>query len=39
MVAIAQRAGGNVHRVEAPWGEAIDPAHLKEAIDKKGYQE
>ena len=34
MEAIAQRAGANVFRVEAPWGQAIDPVHLKDAIDK-----
>lgn len=34
MEAIAQRAGGNVHRVEAPWGQTIDPEQLRKAVDK-----
>ena len=34
MEAIAQRAGGNVHKVEAPWGQSVDPEDLKKAIDK-----
>jgi alanine-glyoxylate transaminase/serine-glyoxylate transaminase/serine-pyruvate transaminase len=34
MGAIARRAGGNVQRVEAPWGQTINPALLKDAIEK-----
>jgi alanine-glyoxylate transaminase/serine-glyoxylate transaminase/serine-pyruvate transaminase len=32
MEAIAQRAGGVVHRVEAPWGSAIEPDQLERAV-------
>ena len=34
MDAIARRAGGNVRRVEAPWGEVVQPDQLKKAIDE-----
>lgn len=34
MEAIAERAGGNVRRVEAPWGEAVRPEQLRKAIDE-----
>jgi alanine-glyoxylate transaminase/serine-glyoxylate transaminase/serine-pyruvate transaminase len=32
MSQIMERAGANVHRVEAPWGEPIEPSKLAEAL-------
>ncbi len=32
MADIAERAGAKVTKVEAPWGESIDPQHVKEAL-------
>ena len=34
MEAIAERAGGNVRRVEAPWGQAVRPEQLRKAIEE-----
>ncbi len=34
MEAIAERAGGNVRRVEAPWGQAVQPEQLRKAIEE-----
>lgn len=34
MEAIAQRAGGIVHRVEAPWGSVVEPDQLQRAIEE-----
>ncbi len=34
MADIAERCGAKVIRVEAPWGEAIDPQQVKEALEK-----
>jgi alanine-glyoxylate transaminase/serine-glyoxylate transaminase/serine-pyruvate transaminase len=33
MAEIAERCGARVTRVEAPWGEPIDPAQVKEALE------
>ncbi|WP_224268941.1 pyridoxal-phosphate-dependent aminotransferase family protein [Haloprofundus salinisoli] len=33
MASMAQRAGGEVVEVEAPWGEPLDPADVQEAFD------
>jgi len=32
MASMAERAGGSVVRVEAPWGEPLDPADVREAV-------
>ncbi|MCB9263903.1 MAG: alanine--glyoxylate aminotransferase family protein [Lewinellaceae bacterium] len=34
MADIAERCGARVTRVEAPWGEPIDPQRVKEALEK-----
>ena len=34
MEAIAERAGGNVRRVEAPWGQTVRPEQLRKAIEE-----
>jgi alanine-glyoxylate transaminase / serine-glyoxylate transaminase / serine-pyruvate transaminase len=34
MTDVAARAGANVTRVDRPWGEVFEPAHLKEALAK-----
>jgi alanine-glyoxylate transaminase / serine-glyoxylate transaminase / serine-pyruvate transaminase len=34
MVDIAERCGAKVHRVEAPWGTAIDPQQVKLALER-----
>jgi alanine-glyoxylate transaminase/serine-glyoxylate transaminase/serine-pyruvate transaminase len=34
MTDVAGRAGANVTRVDRPWGEVFEPAHLKEALAK-----
>ncbi|HEX5443047.1 MAG TPA: alanine--glyoxylate aminotransferase family protein [Pirellulales bacterium] len=35
MVDVAERAGAKVTRVERPWGEVFEPAHLKDALKAK----
>ena len=34
MAEIANRAGATVHKVEVPWGQVIEPAMIKVALDK-----
>ncbi len=34
MVDVAERAGAKVTRVDRPWGEIFEPAHLKDALAK-----
>lgn len=34
MAEIANRAGATVHKVEVPWGQIIEPAMIKAALDK-----
>ena len=34
MADIAERCGATVHKVEAPWGEPIDPQQVKAALEK-----
>ncbi|HHY59536.1 MAG TPA: alanine--glyoxylate aminotransferase family protein [Clostridia bacterium] len=38
MTDVAARCGAEVTRVEAPWGEAIDPAQVAEAIKKDKFK-
>src|SRR5487761_573335 len=35
MADVAERAGAKVTRVERPWGEVFEPAHLKDALRAK----
>ena len=35
MVDVAERAGAKVTRVDRPWGEVFEPAHLKDAFKNK----
>lgn len=35
MADVAERAGAKVTRVERPWGEVFEPAHLKDALKSK----
>lgn len=35
MADVAERAGAKVTRVERPWGEVFEPAHLKDALKAK----